>query len=72
MLYLTGLEITSSKLLGLVPSIIVERETDISEVVKLYECDLPSPELANSKIARWRSKFLQMEKSAIPNHVQLH
>ena len=36
---------TASKLLGLVPVVVCERDMDMTEVVQLYCSDMPSPEL---------------------------
>ena len=49
----------ASRLLGLVPSILCSREDlDISEAVGLYHADLPSPELFDQELARWRDMHL--------------
>ena len=54
---------TSSRLLGLVPSILCSQsEVDISETVQLYHDDLPSPELFDQEFSRW--KDIYMHKAA--------
>ena len=54
---------TSSRLLGLVPSILCfQSEVDISETVQLYHDDLPSPELFDQEFSRW--KDIYMHKAA--------
>ena len=53
----------SSRLLGLVPSIMCSQsEVDISETVQLYRDDLPSPELFDQEFSRW--KDIYMHKAA--------
>ena len=55
----SALSQTSSRLLGLVPSVLYSREDlDISEAVELYCADLPSPELFNQELTRWRNMHL--------------
>ena len=50
---------TSSQLLGLVPSIMCcQKDLDISEAVKLYHDDVPSPELFDQEFARWQDMYL--------------
>ena len=46
---------TSTRLLGLVPYIMCSQDDlDISEAVELYYDDLPSPELFDQELSRWR------------------
>ena len=55
----------SSRLLGLIPSVLCSREDlvqDISEAVELYRADLPSPELFDQELTRWRD--MHLHKSA--------
>lgn len=50
---------TSTRLLGLVPSIMCsQREIDVSEAVELYHDDLPSPELFDQEFSRWRDVYV--------------
>ena len=50
---------TSSRLLGLVPSILCSQsEVDISETVQLYHDDLPSPELFDQEFSRWQDIYM--------------
>ena len=43
---------TASKLLGLVPAVICERDIDMTKVVRLYRNDMPSPELFTQEHTR--------------------
>jgi hypothetical protein len=52
----SALAITATSLLGLVPAIICSSEVDISPIVKMYNSDLPSPELIDAEIIRWKSR----------------
>jgi hypothetical protein len=51
--------VTSSMLLGLIPSVQRSQEVtvDISAAVEMYEEDLPSPELMDQELKRWRLKW---------------
>ena len=50
---------TSTRLLGLVPSIMCsQNDFDISEAVELYHDDLPSPELFDQEFSRWRDIYV--------------
>ena len=41
---LTALSVTAASILGVVPSMVCTQQVDLTEVVGLYEHDLPSPE----------------------------
>ena len=47
----------ASKLFSLVPSEAIKFDADISNLVELYEDDLPSPHLTNFEYARWQRKW---------------
>ncbi|CAM4713081.1 unnamed protein product [Leuciscus chuanchicus] len=53
------LSVTASRLLGLIPSIQCNSgmTVDISEVVQLYQDDLPSPELIDQELKCWTLKW---------------
>jgi hypothetical protein len=53
----SSLGVTASSLLGLVPSVLCNKEPDISAAIKMYQQDLPSPELIPSEILRWKMRF---------------
>ena len=46
----------ATSLLGLVPSVFMSRDVDISAAVKTYKDDLPSPELLPLEMKRWEQK----------------
>lgn len=49
---------TKIKLLGLIPSIVVDYDAaSIDTVGELYRADLPSPEMLSTEFCRWKSKF---------------
>ena len=58
---------TSSTLIGLVPSVFSAhgQEVDITSAVQLYKDDLPSPELLDQELLRW--KFQWKGKSVLPD-----
>ena len=51
------LSTTSSTLLGLIPSVLCNQVVDISEAVEMYKDDLPSPELIDQELRRWKLKW---------------
>ena len=84
---LSGLSKQSASLLGLVPSVMCRRDsdiseaanlyesdlvmcrkdTDISEAANLYESDLPSQELLQSELIRWKQKFVSLQPDQRPS-----
>ena len=62
----SGLQRTASKLLGLVPTLLGEN-IDISEVVDMYEDDLPTPHLVSTELDRWKHKFTNVIVTDKPN-----
>ena len=58
---------TASKLLGLVPAVICERDIDMTEVVQLYRNDMPSPELFTQEHTRWKIRYLAKAASERPS-----
>ncbi len=57
--HFSELSVKSSMLLGLIPSIQCGQDVpvDISEPVEIYQEDLPSPELMDQELKRWRLKW---------------
>ena len=58
----SALSATAPSLLSLVPIVMHKRSVDLSEVIKQYSNDLPSPELVERELLHWKSKC-----SALPN-----
>ena len=54
------------KLLGLVPSVISIKETDLSDITSVYETDLPSPATMQSELMRRRLKWTSPEEGHRP------
>ena len=50
------LENKASSLLGLLPSVMMENDVSIDDVVDLYDDDLPSPELIEEEVFRWKGR----------------
>ena len=48
---LTALSVTAAPLLGVVPSVDCTQQVDLTEVVGLYEHDLPSPECVHQELS---------------------
>ena len=63
----TPLSATSSTLLGLVPSVLCNQEVDIAEAVEMYKDDLPSPELIDQELRRWKFKWEGKSPQAQPS-----
>ena len=57
MSFITALSITATSLLGLVPSIICERQADMSAAVEIYRGDLPAPEIVDQELYRWKARY---------------
>ena len=58
--------IIATSLLGLVPSILCSKEVSIESAVKKYESDLPSPELFQLELKRWKNRYLTMPSDLRP------
>lgn len=58
----TRLAKTASQLLSLVPSVMCDSNVNFSELIELYEDDLPSPELFDQEFSRWQHKFQTLDK----------
>ena len=63
------LAVTSAKLLSLVPSVLCSKDTpvDITEAVDMYHDDLPSPELMDQEMKRWRLKWEGIPPTLMPS-----
>jgi hypothetical protein len=58
---------TSTRLLGLVPSIMCsQNDLGISEAVELYHDDLPSPELFDQEFSRWKDVYVHKSADQRP------
>lgn len=53
--------------MGLVPSVICDREVDISDAVAMYAADLPSPEIAPEEFSDWKAFSMGMGPSDRPD-----
>lgn len=58
---------TCSKVIGLTPSVICQRDVDLQELVQLYESDLPSPELVEQEVVRWKHKYRSLSEEERPD-----
>ena len=54
----TVLSVTAASLLGFVPSVVRLQQVDLTEVVGLYEHDLPSPECVHHELLRWQQWYV--------------
>ena len=64
---LLEMSLKASSLLGLVPAIICNKDISINGAVDIYKDDLPSPELIDMELARWKSKFHGKQVNTIPD-----
>ncbi len=64
----SSLAVTSSLLLGLVPSVLCSQEEalDLSRAVNTYREDLPSPELLDQEVKRWKLKWQDKPADEVP------
>lgn len=60
------LSTTGCQLVGLVPSVICEREVSLEDASKLYANDLLSPELLYQEANRWKRKFMAAASECRP------
>ena len=60
------LSTTAGQLVGLVPSVICEREVSLDDASKLYANDLPSSELLDQETDRWKRKFMAASSESRP------
>ena len=59
---------TASKLYGIIPAILCSsKNVDLTEVVQLYTDDLPSPELFQQELQRWKTRYLSKSNSELPS-----
>ena len=58
---------TASKLFGLMPAVLCERERDMSDCVQQCKDDMPSPELFDQEMGRWKMKYLSKQVSNRPS-----
>ena len=56
----------ATSLLGLVPSVLCSRNVNLNAAVNTYADDLPSLELFEMELTRWRSRYLAMEPQLRP------
>ena len=59
---------TASKLYGMIPAILCSgKNVDLTEVFELYNDDIPSPELFQQELQRWKTKYLSKANSDRPS-----
>jgi len=54
--------ITAVMLLGPMPSVLYTKNVDLKEAVARYRVDLPSPELFEAELTRWKRRFISKKK----------
>ena len=52
--------VTAISLLGLVPSIVCSQDVNLEEALIKYRNDLPSHELMDAELGRWRNRYMAM------------
>ena len=65
----SSLAITATFLRGLVPSVVCFKNVDIREALDVYSEDLPSPELMDMELARWKAHYQQLPGDKRPDSV---
>ena len=58
--------LVATSLLSLVPSVLCTREAPLDAIAEEYEGDLPSPELLDTEVRRWKSRYDQMPDDLRP------
>ena len=56
----------AASLLGLVPSVLCSKNVNLEAAVNKYNDDLPSPEMFEMELMRWRRRYLAMEPELRP------
>ena len=56
-----------SRVIGLTPAVICQRNVELSELVDLYKNDLPSPELVEQEVYRWKHKYSSLSVEERPD-----
>ncbi|KAL9977462.1 hypothetical protein ACROYT_G014868 [Oculina patagonica] len=56
----------AASLLGLVPSVLCSKNVNLEAAVNKYNDDLPSPEMFEMELMRWRGRYLAMEPELRP------
>ena len=56
-MHFSSLTIAAGSILGIVPSVMHSKEINLSRIVEVYHDDLPSPELPELELMRWKSKY---------------
>ena len=55
------------KLLGLVPAIVCTKAIDIDDAIREYSTDLPSPELFQMELKRWKNRYMARKEDERPS-----
>ena len=58
--------VIATSLLGLVPTVLCTKKVNLDAAVKKYECDLPSPELFDLELKRWKNRYMPMPPQLRP------
>ena len=65
--FTSDLAVKCSKVIGLTPAIICQRDVDLQELTEMYRGDLPSPELIEQEVLRWRHKYTSLPERERPD-----
>lgn len=63
----SSLSVNASYLLTIVPSVMFSKPSKLSEITAQYQQDLPSPELMEMEMCRWKCKFSTVSADKLPN-----
>ena len=63
----SSLSVNASYLLTIVPSVMFSKPSKLSEITAQYQQDLPSPELLEMEMCRWKCKFSTVSADKLPN-----
>ena len=58
--------VIAASLLGLVPSVLCLKDVELEAAVGKYNADLPSPELFEMELKRWKSRYMSMPSDLRP------
>lgn len=61
------LTVKSTRLLGLIPAVMMKSTVDISELTQMYKDDLPLPLLIEEELYRWKLQFASTPSENLPD-----
>ena len=61
------MSVNASYLLTIVPSVMCSKPSKLSKIIAQYQHDLPTPQLSEKEMCRWKSKYSTVPADKLPN-----